>query len=142
MTTNVEKKPFTEASFAEFLNEKKLMGTHCSACEEKFLPPRALCSNCYSDQLDWVEFSGKATLAAFTSIAIAPTAMIKAGYGRDNPYMAGIVELDEGVKMSAQILGLDASKPEEVKIGTPLKVAFLERGEEDEKQTFLAFEAE
>ncbi len=142
MTTNIEKKPFTAASFAEYLNEEKLMGTRCPACEKSFLPPRALCPYCYSDELEWVAFSGKATLAAFTSIAIAPTAMIEAGYGRDKPYLAGIVELEEGVKISAQILGLDANQPETVKIGTPLKVAFIERGEDDAKKNFLAFEAE
>ncbi len=142
MTTTIEKKPFTAASFSEYLNEKKLMGSRCPTCNESFLPPRALCPHCFSDELAWTEFSGKATLAAFTAIAIAPTAMIEAGYGRDNPYLAGIVELEEGVKMSAQILGLDASQPETVKIGTPLKVAFVERGEDGAKKFFLAFEAE
>lgn len=142
MTTNAEKKPFTAASFYQYLNEEKLMGSRCSACDESFLPPRALCPNCFGDELEWTEFSGRAKLAAFTSIAIAPTAMIEAGYGRDNPYLAGVVELEEGVKISGQILGIDASKPEEVKIGAPLKVAFVERGEEDQKQTFLAFEVE
>lgn len=140
--TTIEKRPFTAASFSACLNEKKLMGSYCPHCNESFLPPRALCSKCYGDDLEWKEFSGKAKLVAYTSIAIAPTAMIEAGYGRDNPYLAGIVELDEGVKVSAQILGIDAGKPEDVKIGTPLKVAFIERGEDEQKQAFLAFEAE
>lgn len=140
MTT--EQKPFTAASFYEYLNEKKLMGSRCPACDESFLPPRAICPHCYSDQLEWVEFSGKGKLAAVTSIYIAPTAMIAEGYGRNNPYLAGVVELEEGVKISGQILGLDASKPEDIKIGTPLKLALVERGEEDEKQSFLAFEVE
>ena len=65
--------------------------------------------------------------------------MIEAGYGRDNPYLAGVVELDEGVKISAQILGMDATKPEDVKIGTPLQAEFVERGEGEAKKTFLAF---
>jgi uncharacterized OB-fold protein len=135
-------RPFTAASFTQFLNEKKLMGSHCIHCDKDFLPPREICSQCYSDQLEWVEFSGKAKLAAFTSIYIAPTAMIAAGFGRENPYLAGVVELEEGVKISAQILGLDAKKPDQVKIGTPLKVEFVERGEGETKQTALAFRVE
>ena len=67
--------------------------------------------------------------------------MIEAGYGRDKPYLAGVVELEEGVKISAQILGLDATKPEEVKIGTPLQAEYIERGEGDKKKAFLAFRA-
>ncbi|MEJ2598940.1 MAG: Zn-ribbon domain-containing OB-fold protein [Anaerolineales bacterium] len=138
MTTG---RPFTPASFAQFLNEKKLMGSYCPHCNADFLPPRAICTKCYSDQLEWVEFSGKAKLAAFTSIYIAPTAMIAEGYGRDNPYLAGVVELEEGVKISGQILGLDARKADEIKIGIPLKVEFVERGEGDAKKTALAFRA-
>ena len=134
-------RPFTPASFAQFLNEKKLVGSHCPHCNADFLPPRAICTKCYSDQLEWVEFSGKARLAAFTSIYIASTAMIAEGYGRNNPYLAGVVELEEGVKISAQILGLDARKADQVKIGIPLKVEFVERGNGAAKQTALAFRA-
>ena len=139
METTIEQRSFTSASFEQYLGEKKLMGSHCNTCNKDYLPPRAICPNCYSDQLTWSEFSGKAKLAAFTSIYIAPTAMIEAGYGRDNPYLAGVVELDEGVKISAQILGLDAKKPDEVKIGTLLQAEFVERGSGDAKKTFLAF---
>ena len=134
-------RPFTPASFAQFLDEKKLMGSHCSHCDENFLPPRAICPKCYSEQLEWIEFSGKATLAAFTSIYIAPTAMIAAGYGRDKPYLAGVVELEEGVKISGQILGLDASQPDQVEIGTSLVAEFVERGEGEDRKTALAFRA-
>jgi hypothetical protein len=141
MTTTAER-PFTAASFAQYLNEKKLMGSHCIQCDVDYLPPRAICPHCYGDQLEWVEFNGKARLAAFTSIYIAPTAMIAAGYGRDNPYLAGVVELEEGVKISAQILGMDARKPDEIMIGAPLKVEFVERGEGDTRETALAFRVE
>jgi len=141
MTTMTTERPFTSASFETYLGEKKLMGSHCTACNKDFLPPHAICPNCYSDQLIWVELSGKGKLAAFTSIFIAPTAMIEAGYGRDKPYLAGVLELEEGVKISAQILGLDATKPEEVKIGTELEAEFVERGEGEKKKAFLAFRA-
>jgi len=141
MTITTTERSFTSASFDAFLSEKKLMGSHCPTCNKDFLPPHAICSNCHSDQLTWVEFNGKGKLAAFTSIFIAPTSMIEAGYGRDKPYLAGVVELEEGVKISAQILGLDATKPEKVKIGTPLEAEFVERGEGEKKKTFLAFRA-
>lgn len=142
MAANTEKKPFTAASFAGYLNEKKLMGSHCPRCDKNFLPPRALCPTCYSDELDWVEFDGKAKLVAFTSIYIAPTAMIEAGYGRENPYLAGVVELEEGVKISAQIIGANPSQPDTNLIGSPVAAEFVERGEGEETQAFLAFRIE
>src|SRR5574341_2326807 len=135
--TMTAKWPFTSASFQGFLNEKKLMGSRCTTCYKDYLPPRAICPNCHGDQLTWIELTGRAKLAAFTSIYIAPTTMIEAGYGRENPYLAGIGELDEGPKISAQILGIDASRPQEVRIGTPLQAEFVERGEGEAKKTFL-----
>ena len=142
MAATVEKKPFTPASFAGYLNEKKLMGSHCAQCDKSYLPPRALCPTCFGDQLDWVEFNGNAKLVAFTSIYIAPTAMIEAGYGRDKPYLAGVVELEEGAMISGQILGVDASQPDAYLIGASVLAEFVERGDGEVKQTFLAFRVE
>jgi uncharacterized OB-fold protein len=142
MAATSEKKPFTPASFASYLNEKRLMGSHCAQCKQSYLPPRALCPTCYGDQLEWVEFQGNAKLVAFTSIYIAPTAMIEAGYGREKPYLAGVVELEEGAKISAQILGIDASQPDPGLIGTALEAEFIERGEGEDKQAYLAFRIE
>jgi hypothetical protein len=42
--------------------------------------------------------------------------------------------------ISAQILGVDVLKPETIRIGTSLRVAFVERGEGEARRTFLAFE--
>lgn len=133
--------PFTVASFNAFLNEKKLMASRCAACGDLYLPPRAICPKCYGGQLEWVEMDGKGTLAAFTVVYVGPTPMNNAGYSRENPYVSGIVELEEGPKISAQILGVDAQHPETIRIGTPMRVEFVERGEGDKKQTFLAFRA-
>jgi hypothetical protein len=92
--------------------------------------------------MEWVPFSGRGRLAAFTVIHVAPTSMIAAGYGREHPYCSGIVELQEGPRVSAQILGLNVGQPESIKIGLPLRVAFVERGEGDKRRTELAFEPE
>ncbi len=134
-------RPITAASFNQFLNEKKLMGTRCPKCDKLYLPPRAICSQCYGHSMEWVELSGQGKLAAFTSIHIAPSFMIEQGFDRQNPYCCGIVETEEGDKISARILGLDARKPETIQLGTPLTVEFLEVGEGEEKKTYLAFKA-
>ena len=63
--------------------------------------------------------------------------MIAEGYNRNNPYISGVVTLDESVRVDARIEGVDSRKPEDIRIGMPLKVKFLHRGE---KQTILAFE--
>jgi uncharacterized OB-fold protein len=65
--------------------------------------------------------------------------MIEAGYGRDNPYVTGIVELAEGPRISAQILGFDPKQPQAILIGSPLQAEFVERGEGDAQRTYLVF---
>jgi uncharacterized OB-fold protein len=135
----MEVMPFNDISYERFLGQDRLMGSKCKKCGVLSLPPRSICINCYGSEMEWVEMKGKGKLAAFTCIAIGPPFMIAEGYDRKHPYVSGVVELEEGVKAVARIEGVDASKPETIKIGTPLKVEFLHRGEGDSSITFLAF---
>ncbi len=132
-------KPFNDASYEQFLNSGKIMGSKCRKCGALALPPRPLCTSCFGSQMEWVQFKGNGKLAAFTSIVVAPPPMAKEGFGRNNPYVVGVVELQEGVKIVARITGVDARKPEQIKVGTPLSPEFIQIGEEGNKQTALAF---
>jgi uncharacterized OB-fold protein len=136
----MSERPFTGQAFYQYLGEQKLMGSRCKSCGALYVPPRPLCPDCYGDDMDWEQLGGKGKLIAFTTVHIAPTAMIEAGYGRNNPYCTGIVQLDEGPAVSAQIIGVDPAAPEQIAIGTPLQVAFVRRGEGENERTYLAFE--
>lgn len=120
--------PFTAASFDKFCSEKKLMASRCKKCGTIWLPPRPLCIKCRSNEMEWVELGGKGKLVAFTVIGVGPPTMINEGYNRDHPYCSGVVELEEGPRISTQIIGVDVTKPESIKIGTPLTADFIERG--------------
>ena len=133
--------PFNSTSFYKFVAEHKLMGCRNQTSGKLYVPPRSFCSVSHTDNMEWEEMSGKGKLIAFTIITVAPTHMIEAGYGRKNPYCAGIVKLDEGAAISGQILGVDVAHPETIKIGTPVQATYIERGEGDAKRTYLAFEA-
>lgn len=130
---------FTAASFQTFLDEGKLMGSRCVETGEIFIPPRTICPRTYSTNMEWVELSGKGKLVAFTAVYIGTTAMIQAGFDRRNPYVTGIVELDEGPRFSAQILGVDAKEPEMIPIGLPLTARFEVRGEGENGRRHLVF---
>ena len=133
--------PHTKKTYDQHLSEHKLMGSQCAECQALYLPPRPMCKACFSTEMDWVQLPENGKLTAFTVIHIAPTAMLESGYGRDNPYISGIVELENGLAISAQILGFDPSHPEEIKIGTTVEAEFIERGEGEDKKTFLSFRA-
>lgn len=133
---------FTSTAFNVYLNEHRLMGTRDISTGEVFLPPRPLNPSNYSTDMEWVEFSGKGVLQTFTNIFITNTAMTEVGYNRTNPCTVGIVKTAEGPMISALILGVNGCTPGSIKIGTPLKVKFLDHGEGDVKKTLLTFEPE
>lgn len=131
---------FTVAAFSSFLNEHRLMASIDTKSDAIFLPPRPLNPANFSTEMEWKELSGKGVLEGYTIVYIAPTAMLEAGYSRKNPYCVGVVKTEEGPMISALILGVDPLQPESIRIGTPLKVKFIDRGEGDSQKTFLAFE--
>lgn len=133
-------RPFTAASFQAYMNEGKLMGSHNRETGEVFVPPRPIDPQTHSADMEWVELSGRGTLAAFTSVYIGTTAMIDAGFDRTKPYVTGIVELEEGPRISAQLAGVDGKQPDLAWIGRPVRAAFMERGEEKKRRAYLAFE--
>jgi len=135
----MEERPFTDLSYEQFLNEEKIMGCRCKKCQALYLPPRPICIKCFGDEMEWVEMKGKGKLVAFTCIGVGPPFMTEEGFGRDNPYCSGVVELEEKVRIDARIEGFDASNPETIKVGTPVIAEFLHRGEGENLRTFPAF---
>jgi len=136
----MEERPFSDLSFQQFLNEEKLMGSRCKQCDTLYVPPRPICLKCYDAEMEWIEMKGKGKLAAFTCIAVGTSLMVTEGYDRNHPYVSGVVALNEGARADARIEGVDGSKPETIKIGTPMKVKYLHYGEEETIKTVLAFE--
>jgi len=143
----MSERPFTDTSYNQFLSERRFMASKCKECGALWSPPRSLCIKCYSSEMEWVELKGKGRLLAYTVIGVGPLPMLNAGYNRDNPYCSGIVELEEGPKIAAQILGVDVDNPESIKIGAPVTVDFIERSSwslvsqeiADTKRTFVTF---
>jgi uncharacterized OB-fold protein len=87
------------------------------------------------------EVKGKGKLAAFTVIYVPPTVMKNYGFDGKNPYASAVIELDEGGKVCGQLVGFDLSKPEDIKVGTPLVMEKIVRGEGEEEKVFLGFRA-
>ncbi len=132
--------PFTATSFYTFLQEHKLMAARCTRCGALYLPPRPLCPHCVDAPMEWVELSGKGEVVAYSVIAIGLTMMLEAGYSRENPYVSAMVRLAEGPVISAQLVGVDVQHPESIKIGMPVRMTFVERGPQEARKVYLAFE--
>jgi len=128
-----EEKEMTIQNYLEYVNSKKLMGSKCKKCGVIDLPPRKLCIKCNSTDMEWIEMSGNGKIAAFSCIGVGTTFMVGKGYSMKKPYCFSVIKLDEGPMISGQLIGVDESKPETIKIETPVKLSFIEtelKGEE------------
>lgn len=135
----MEERPLSDITYYQFINEEKLMGSKCKECGQLYIPPRHFCVECHGSDMEWYRMEGKGELAAFTCIFIGPPFMVEQGFDRKNPYCTGVVKLKEGPRVVARIEGVDAGDPESIKVGTPLEVEFLHRGEGEEEVVTLAF---
>lgn len=136
--TNV--RPFSDHSYELYLTEEKLMGSVCEDSGIRYCPPRALCIESHSAQMQWTEMPETGELVAFTCITVPTPAMMAEGYDRKNPYCCGVVEIEPGIRLVARIEGVDATDPSSIEIGMKLRTKYLHRGEGDEKSTLLAYE--
>ena len=115
------------AEFVDLLAKGKIDGTVCKKCGAKFFPPRADCSACFSNEMDWFEMPQKGKLETFTTAFYAPF-----GFETDPPYTMGVVDYGKGLKLFARLAkGL---KPEDVKVG--MEVAVRPLTYEDGKLSF------
>lgn len=126
-------------AFFKALQSQQLIGARCLDCGYLVVPQREICPNCLGSNNVVTILSGSGKLAAFTVIYVPSLMMSKAGYNAKNPYCVGIVELDEGPRISAQILGMDQSHPENIEIGTKLTMTTITRNDGEKEKAYLAF---
>ncbi|GAB6910135.1 conserved hypothetical protein [Desulfosarcina cetonica] len=75
--------------FIDYLENGKVMYTHCKKCGADFFPPRADCAGCLSSDMEWKEVNGTGKLVSYSQLKFAPV-----GFDGDLPY--SIAMLDYG----------------------------------------------
>jgi hypothetical protein len=79
-----------------------LIGSHCTGCDMYHYPPRAMCSSCHRESLGKMEehkFAGTGQIVANT-VVYQP----QQGYEMHGPYPMAMIEMDEGARITAQIV--------------------------------------
>ena len=106
--------PFWEAARAGRLRIQR-----CAGCGQNVFYPRSVCPNCLSQELSWIDCSGRGSVYSFTVVH-----RTSSEFREQVPFTVGLVELEEGVRMMAR---LDLAEPA---VGTPVKVSFERVSEE------------
>jgi len=102
--------------------EGELLIARCANCGYYVHPPSPRCPKCLSAEVEPQPVSGRGTVYSYTINRQAWVA------GLEVPFVIAIVELDEqpGLRLMTNVVDCP---PDEVEIGMPVEVAFVERGE-------------
>lgn len=122
MTDGAYKKPIPAvtpelAPFFAGAQRGELMLQRCAGCGTHRFPPRELCSNCLSRQSEWVRVSGRGQVFTFNVMH----QVYHPGFADEVPYAVVLVKLDEGPKITTNLVGLP---PTDIRIGMPVRVIF------------------
>jgi uncharacterized OB-fold protein len=105
-------KPFWDGT-----KEHKLLLKRCRKCGHIDHPPYLYCTACSSEDSEWIEASGSATLYAFAINEYG----VPFAFMPDLPYVVALLDLREGPRMLSNIIDCD---PKELKNGMELEVVF------------------
>ncbi len=95
----------------------RLAGSKCNECKNYYFPVTVVCSNCESDNLEVINFKGTGKLVEWTRVDEGAS-----GFDHVVPYYFAIIQLDEGVRLSAQLVSvMDESK---ITDGMPVRMTF------------------
>jgi hypothetical protein len=102
----------------------------CTQCGKVHFPPRLVCRECRGREFTPATLAKSGEVETFTVIRVAPT-----GFGDEAPYAVGVVKLDDGVKVTAQIVDCD---PTEIQIGDRVQMEFR-RVQQDGESGILCY---
>ncbi len=94
----------------------RLESSQCRDCNKIFYPPRVKCNRCGSIRMKSIRLSPYGKVLTYTVIRVAPTNFID-----EQPYAIGVIELENGGRMMAQIVDIKLS---DLKIGMPVRLEF------------------
>lgn len=111
-----EIQPFTRP-FWDAARAGRLLVQLCKDCDARIFFPRRQCPECWSDNLDWLQASGKGVVYAFSVTYEG----VEEAFVPDLPIILAWVDLPEGIRMQTNILDCD---PQNVYIGMEVQVVF------------------
>lgn len=122
MTDATYMKPLPEptpdtAPYWEGLRQGKLRLQACSDCGKVRHYPRPVCPYCHSMAVKWVDAKGTGKVHSWTVAHHA----FHPGFKGELPYTLVTVDLDEGVRLQAQLRSADVTA---LKLGLPVKIAY------------------
>lgn len=94
----------------------RLEAAKCKSCAMISFPPRLVCPSCKGKSFETVRLSDEGKLVTYSIMRSASDK-----FSKETPFAVGIVELSDGVRLTAQIADAD---PDTLDIGQRVKLVF------------------
>ena len=105
------------AFWFEGARQHRLLIQRCTQCGTLRHPPRPMCSECRSYEWDVVDASGRGTVYSFVVNHYPQVPAF------DYPLAVGLIELEEGTRLVANVIGVE---PSDIQVGMPVEVEWVD----------------
>jgi uncharacterized protein len=105
-----------DSYFWDGVKDRTLLLRKCAGCGELQHPPTPMCGNCHSLEWETQKATGRGTVYSWI-VSRHPTEPT------ENPRIVALVELDEGVRLVSNLIGIDA---DDVRNDMAVEVTFVE----------------
>jgi 3-oxo-4,17-pregnadiene-20-carboxyl-CoA hydratase alpha subunit len=105
------------AFWFEGARQHRLLIQRCTRCRTLRHPPRPMCSECRSYEWDVVDATGRGTVYSFVVNHYPQVPAF------DYPLSVGLIELEEGTRLVANIIGVE---PDDIRVGMPVEVEWVD----------------
>lgn len=103
--------------YNEALKQNRLLGLKCQSCGAITVPPKMVCRQCASPDLEIVELKGVGKIRTFTTVFVAAE-----GRESEIPYTIVMVELEDGPWIMGNLEGIDPKEASMELIGRRVRM--------------------
>jgi len=114
--------PTPSRYWREIPQRYRLEAGKCQGCHYVSFPPRLVCPRCGGREFVPTKLAERGKLITYTIIRVPPEP-----FEDQSPYAVGIAELDDGVRLTAQVVDCDFAA---LKVGMRVKTEFRKISEE------------
>ena len=114
--------PTPSRYWREIPQRYRLEAGKCKACGFIAFPPRVVCPECGAREFVPVKLAEAGKLLTHTIIRVPPEP-----FEDQSPYAVGIAELDDGVRLTAQVVDCDFA---DLKVGMRVRLEFRKLSED------------
>ena len=113
----------TNRGYWESLKKHVISVQKCKNCGQRLHPPRPMCPQCLSADMGWTPAASKGVIHTWVTF----TSPRSAYPGIKCPYAVAVVELDDGIRIVANIVEMD---PNDIYMGMPVEAVFMDIDDE------------